>query len=92
MLRREGTVGFSGEVAGCGYLRREGIAGAKCFHPGGEAKTWLAADKQPPSWTSKALEEPGRLIPLEELGPLAYHLEQQIGRADRRSGPEARIL
>jgi hypothetical protein len=47
-------------------------------------------DKQPPSWTSKALQEPGRLIPLEELGPLHItgnsRSEEQIEGAVRRLG------
>jgi hypothetical protein len=74
-------------ISGLNILRRESLAGAKCFHAGGEAKTWLAAGYAAGILDQQGtLEQPGRLIPFDELHPLAYHREQQIKGAVRRLG------
>lgn len=74
-------------VSGVSILRRENLAAAKCFHAGGEAKTWLAAGQAAGILDQQgAIEQPGRLLPFEELRPPAYHREQQIKGAIRRLG------
>jgi hypothetical protein len=81
--RLELKLGFSG----LSILRRESLAGAKCFHAGGEAKTWLAAGHAAGILDQQGtLDQPGKLITFEELRPLAYHREQQIKGAARRLG------
>jgi hypothetical protein len=74
-------------VSGLSILRREKLAGAKCFHAGGEAKTWLAEGYAAGILDrGGTLTEPGRQKPFEELRPPAYRREQQIKGAIRRLG------
>jgi hypothetical protein len=74
-------------VSGLSILRREKLAGAKCFHAGGEAKTWLAEGYAAGILDQGGtLTQPGGRLPFEELRPPAYRREQQIKGAIRRLG------
>lgn len=80
VLRRLGAAGAS-------LLRSEPFHAMKCFHAGGEAKSWLADAKELGLLErGELLLDPGRTLSFAELTPRLYHREQSIKQWLRRLG------
>ena len=74
-------------VPGTFILGRENLAGAKCFHAGGEAKWWLPDAYERGMLDQNAeLVEPSPMIPFVELTPAEYNSLQRNRRWLRRLG------
>jgi hypothetical protein len=68
-------------VSGLSILKSEPWASLKCFHAGGEAKWWLHAARETGLLDSMAVhDQPGRILPFEELTPAEYARELAMKR------------
>jgi len=68
-------------VNGMRILKSEPWAGLKCFHAGGEAKWWLHKARESGMLDGRAtLDQPGRVLPFEELTPAQYARQQNFKR------------
>lgn len=72
---------------GLRILRSEKFSGMKCFHAGGEAKSWLA-DAQVAGILDTATDQTreGRILPFVELKPAEYRREQSMKRWLKKTG------
>ncbi|MGA3070176.1 MAG: hypothetical protein ABSD43_08170 [Terracidiphilus sp.] len=68
-------------VSGQSILKSETWASIKCFHAGGEAKWWLHKARESGLLDGRAtLQQPGRVLPFEELTPAQYARERAFKR------------
>ena len=68
-------------VTGERILKSESWTTLKCFHAGGEAKWWLHKARESGLLNGRAtLDQPGRVLPFEELTPARYARERAFKR------------
>jgi hypothetical protein len=74
-------------ASGLQILRSERWTELKCFHAGGEAKSWLADARKDGMLDGHSEQTtPGRVIPFVELTPAHYERELAFKRALRALG------
>jgi hypothetical protein len=74
-------------VSGLRILKSESWVSLKCFHAGGEAKSWLHAARETGLLDGMAVQiQPGRIIPFVELKPAHYARERAFKQVLRAFG------
>ena len=74
-------------VSGQSILKSESWASMKCFHAGGEAKWWLHKARESGLLDGRStLDQPGRVLPFQELTPAQYARERAFKRTLQAMG------